>query len=124
MSEKSAHMYNQLCHAAGLLPVGCGTSGFDCDAKRYFGDDSDHAAGMRTSHGAECVPMPAAWSCEMDAKLSIATGWRSLVTFGADGAWAKSGGYYMAGVNWAGSGYYWPSAADVLHPVCAKMGPP
>ena len=48
-SKAGALKYNQLCRAAGLLPVGCGGGSYDCDAKRYFGS-------------AECVPMPAAWS--------------------------------------------------------------
>ena len=112
-SKASALKYNQLCRAAGLLPVGCGGGSYngetyDCDAKRYFGS-------------AECVPMPAAWSCGMDGPLSTATGWRSVVTFYGDG----SSSYYLSGADAAGSRYaYAPSAGDALRPVCAKMGPP
>ena len=115
-SKASGLMYNQLCRAAGLLPVGCGGissnngHSYDCDAKRYLGS-------------AECVPMPAAWGCGMDVALSSATGWRSLVTFYDDGAYAASHGGYLQGANAAGSAY-WPSAGDALRPVCAKMGPP
>ena len=109
-SKASALKYNQLCRAAGLLPVGCGGHGFDCDARRFFGS-------------AECVPMPAAWSCGMDVDLSTATGWRSLVTFATDATYVVKYGRYLYGVNAAGS-FHQPSAGDALHPVCGKMGPP
>ena len=109
-SKAGALKYNQLCRAAGLLPVGCGGGGYDCDAKRYFGS-------------AECVPMPAAWNCYIDVPLSKATGWRSLVTFRFDGASAAANGDYLWGANAAGSTYA-PRAGDALRPVCAKMGPP
>jgi hypothetical protein len=109
-SKAGALKYNNLCRAAGLLPVGCGTSKYDCDAKRYFSS-------------AECVPMPAAWGCYMDGHLSKATGWRSFVTFYGDGANVAWYGGYLSGANAAGSGYD-PSAGDALRPVCAKMGPP
>ena len=120
-SKASGLKYNQLCRAAGLLPVGCGGissnngHSYDCDAKRYFGS-------------AECVPMPAAWGCGMDVALSSATGWRSLVTFFADGTvYGTTDGTdysdYLYGANAAGSGHG-PRASDALRPVCAKMGPP
>ena len=109
-SKAGALKYNQLCRAAGLLPVGCGTSGSDCDASRYFGS-------------AECVPMPAAWGCVMDGPLATATGWRSVVTFQADAAIVAKYGEYLDGTDAAGS-YHRPSAGDALRPVCAKMAPP
>ena len=115
-SKASGLKYNQLCRAAGLLPVGCGGSSkyngrsYDCDAHRYFGS-------------AECIPMPAAWYCDMDLRLSRATGWRSLVTFNADSTVNARYGNYVAGMNAAMSSYY-PRAGDALHPVCGKMGPP
>ena len=67
-SKASGLKYNQLCRAAGLLPVGCGNMNFDCDAKRYFGS-------------AECVPMPAAWDCQMDKALSSVTGWAEYKSY-------------------------------------------
>ena len=106
-SGASAHKYNQLCRAVGLLPIGCGTSLYDCDAHRYFGT-------------AECIPMPAAWGCYFDAALSSATGFRSIVAFENNGDCCNSA--YVYGANAVGAAYR-PAAGDALHPVCGKMGP-
>ena len=106
-SKASGLKYNQLCRAAGLLPVGCGTSDYDCDTKRFFGS-------------AECVPMPAAWSCVMAAKLSTATGWKSVVAFNSDATEAPS--YYLWGTLSLSD--HGPRAGDALRPVCGKMGSP
>ena len=104
-SKASGRKYLDLCKAAGLLPVS-GTFGgsSDCDAHRFF--------------GAECIPMPSTWDGYVDAKMSGATGWRSIVTFATDGRYTG----LLNAADAAGKAHD-PSSSDMLHPVCGKMGP-
>ena len=61
--------YIKLCTAAGLHPVGCGTSSYDCDSSRVG--------------GAECIPMPSSWSCYVsDGVVSTPAKSRGLFVFG------------------------------------------
>jgi len=48
--------YAAFCAKSGMLPVGCGTSNYDCAAK------------------SSCISMPDSWSCNMMAPLCKATG--------------------------------------------------
>ena len=110
-SKAGATKYNQLCRAAGLLPVGCGGgtgSGgpWDCEARRYFGT-------------AECIPMPTSWKCFVDAAMSRATGWKSIVMFDSDGTGSGWNSWLM---GYSGGKTVAPTGRDAFHPVCAKIG--
>ena len=89
--------YIDMCKQKGLLPVGCGTSSYNCDKHRYNDEP--------------CIPMPDSWSCNMMGQLNTNTGWgNDIVAIQSDG----SGSHYLIKPN--GS----PTSTENLKPVCGQ----
>ena len=59
--QEGINHYINLCKRNGLLPVGCGTSYYNCDKNR-FNDEP-------------CIPMPESWDCNMMQAMKSNTGW-------------------------------------------------
>ena len=60
--------YIDICKQNNLLPVGCGTSTYNCDMNRYNGEP--------------CLPLPEAWGCNLGTTLQdlkANTGWDNRV---------------------------------------------
>ena len=60
--------YIDICKHNNLLPVGCGTSTYNCDMNRYNGEP--------------CLPLPEAWGCNLRTTmqdLKNNTGWDNRV---------------------------------------------
>ena len=88
--------YISLCKKNGLLPVGCGTSGHNCDLNRHKDEP--------------CIPMPSAWGCRMIHQLKQNTGWGDqIVAMHADAS------YDLITPN--GN----PNKTTMLQPVCGKI---
>ena len=89
--------YIDTCKQNGLLPVGCGTTSYDCDKNRYYGEP--------------CLPMPASWNCNMMSYLRDNLGWgNNIVALQADN---RHGYLYKPNGN--------PSGGENLRPVCGKI---
>ena len=90
--------YIDMCKQKGLLPVGCGTSSYNCDKHRYNDEP--------------CIPMPDLWGCNMMDQLNTNTGWgNDIVAIQSDG----SGSHYLIKPN--GS----PTSTENLKPVCGQV---
>ena len=84
--------YIETCKQNGLLPVGCGAPGYDCD-KSYNGEP--------------CLPMPGSWGCRMINGLRDATGWGNNIV--------------ALVLNYMGTPNGDPSGGENLQPVCGKI---
>ena len=90
--------YIDTCTRNDLLPVGCGTSKYNCDRNRYNGEP--------------CLPMPKTWGCNMMSPLKTNTGWgNKIVAFLSDGS---DGELYKPNGN--------PNENENLQAVCGKVG--
>ena len=97
-NAQGSNTYIELCKRNGLLPVGCGSGSHNCDKNRYNGE--------------RCVPMPAAWGCNMMRQLKDNTGWgNNIVAFLSDTQYNE----YLYSVS------RYPTASDNLHAVCGKV---
>ena len=96
--QEGVDHYINLCKQNGLLPVGCGTSYYNCDKNR-FNDEP-------------CMPMPESWGCNVMTKIESTTGWGSnIVAILSDSR--NSGFLYKPG------GY--PNGNENRHAVCGKV---
>ena len=97
-SQDAINHYINMCKRNGLLPVGCGNVNYNCDKNRYNGE--------------RCVPMPAAWGCNMMRQLKDNTGWgNNIVAFLSDTQYNE----YLYSVS------RYPTASDNLHAICGKV---
>ena len=89
--------YIDMCKQKGLLPVGCGTSSYNCDKHRYNDEP--------------CIPMPDSWDCAMMRQLNTNTGWgNNIVAIQYD-----STSYFLGRPNGR------PSSSENLQAVCGKV---
>jgi len=91
--------YIDICKKEGLLPVGCGTSSYDCNKYR----------------GGKCVNMPSSWGCNMMTTLGAKTG------FGKDiFAFCTGIGYGCTHRLYTPYNRY-PNGSVKYSPVCGKF---
>ena len=91
--------YIDICKHNDFLPVGCGTSSYNCDRNRYNGEP--------------CLPMPETWGCNMMSDMKTNTGWgNNIVAFLAD---ASSGNKLFK--PYSGD----PNENENLQAVCGKI---
>eukprot|EP01047_Picozoa_sp_COSAG01_P048283 COSAG01_NODE_4690_length_4808_cov_46.552771_5_plen_144_part_00 len=96
-SSQGRQRYATACKAAGMHPVGCGTSTYPC---------ADRTPG--------CVEMPPSWNCEVTGKLAQKTGWDNFLTFYTEG---KDNNYLYG--RFQGHNKQ-PNVQMSLHPLCAN----
>ena len=90
--------YIDICKENGLLPIGCGTSLYNCDIHRYNGEP--------------CLPMPESWDCNMMKNLKTNTGWnQNIVAIQSDAS--ESSHLFKPNGN--------PSENESLQPVCGQV---
>ena len=97
--QEGVNHYINLCKRNGLLPVGCGTSYYNCDKNR-FNDEP-------------CIPMPESWDCNMMQAMKSATGWGNSIVASYGDSIMRDKFLYKPGAP--------PNRNENLQAVCGKL---